>query len=309
MQRKRTMTTRHHDIVAALLIAFGAAVSSHAATTYTYTYNYNFTVNSGCTGAWYASCGLTGTRTASSASPTPAPADPNAPATTIGASASGWANTDGTTTTYANQTLQKGDVQAWTSSDSGFSRTGMGVRNLDWTTGASGSDIDASESNSPEHAVDNNERYDSILYSFNRAVSLTQVQLSWYSNDSDISVLAFTGASFNEATNLAGLRYDQLLTNGWTLVGHYHNLHTSSYQAAISTGISSSYWLIGAANPLVGGSVADTTTDNVKIAALAATVKTQFTPPPPPTGVPEPGTLALFGLGALMLARTRARRA
>lgn len=280
------MTIRHRDIVAALLIAFGAVAPSHAATTYTYTYNYNFTVNSGCTGAWYASCGLTGSQTGSSVNPSPAPADPNAPATTIGATATGWANTEGS----ANVNLEQGQLQSWSG--------GLGVKHADNETDSS-----------PQHATDNHGRLESILYSFEQAISLTQVNITWYSNDSDITVLAFTGGSFDVNSNLKGLSYANLLTNGWELVGHYSDLHSTGNKTAVNTDISSSYWLIGAANSLgQSGSGLDSNLDYVKIGALAATVNTQFTPPPPPTGVPEPGTLALFGLGALMLARARARR-
>ncbi len=279
------MTTRHRDILAALLIAVGTAGVSHAATTYTYTYNYNFTVNSGCTGTWYTSCGLTGTQTGSSVTPLPAPADPNAPPNTIGATATGWANTQGT----ANINLEQGQLQSWSG--------GLGVKHADGETDSS-----------PQHATDNEGRLESILYSFNQAISLTQVNITWYQNDSDITVLAFTGGNFNVNSNLAGLSYASLLTNGWTLVGHYSNLHQNGNKTTVNTGISSSYWLIGAANSLgQSGSGLDSSLDYVKIGALAATVTTQFTPPPPPTGVPEPGTLALFGLGALMLARARRR--
>ena len=296
-------------VASSLLLLVGAAAGglAQADTTYTYTYDYNFTVNNGCVGAWHASCGLTGTQIGNSANPTPAPADPNAPPNSIGATATGWANTQGNQSTTSNQTLEKGHITAWTSTGSGSSRVGMGVRNLDYSTSANGGEslLDGGEGSSPEHAVDNNDRYDSILYSFDQVVSLTQVSLSWYTNDSDITILAFTGDTYSEASNLAGLRYDELLLKGWSRIGHYDNI---GYQTSVNTAISSSYWLIGAANPLVGGTVKDTIKDYIKIAALSGKITTEYTQKDnPPSGVPEPGSLALLGLGWLLLLRARAK--
>jgi len=295
------------QVVGGFLLALGTCGLAQAGTTYTYTYDYQWSLASGCAdGNWHASCGLNGGKTGSSVSPSPAPADPNVPPASIGASATGWANTQGNQSTTANQTLEKGQVQAW--------GTGLGVRNLDYSTTANGGEslLDASEGSSPEHAVDNNERYDSILYSFDKAISLTEVSISWYSGDSDITVLAYTDTvnPFNVNTKLAGLKYSDLLTNGWSLIGQnsgqYSNLASSGNKTAISTNVSSSYWLIGAANPLVGGSV-DGNKDNIKIASLGGTITTQYTPqqPPPPNGVPEPGSLALLALGGVLLMRGR----
>lgn len=52
---------------------------------------------------------------------------------------------------------------------------------------------DYDEGKSPEHAVDNEQRWDAILFSFSEAINLTQIGLSWYANDADISVLHTTG--------------------------------------------------------------------------------------------------------------------
>lgn len=284
-----------------LLLGLCSASWSQASTTYTYTYSYNWNVN-GCGSTWYSSCGLTGSQTGSVASPTPAPADPNAPSASINASASGWANTQGNNSTISDQTLEKGALQSWSG--------GLGVRNLDYSTSANGGEsrLDANEGSSPEHATDNDERWDSILYRFDKSVSLTNVSLSWYSNDSDLTVLAYTGADasnvgFDIESKLTNLKYDQLTANGWSFIKNT----TGGYSQDISSAQSSSYWLIGAFNSTFGSG--DSNKDYVKIAGLSGTITTQYTPPPPPGGgsVPEPGSLLLLGLGSLMLVRARGR--
>lgn len=293
---------------ALLLIGACASLGASADTTYTYAYGYKWDVSSSCQGSgWLASCGMNGNLTSYSVTPTnpaPIPGDPNAPAGSLSATATGWSNTQGNSDDYASQTLEQGQLQAWSSSGSGSTRRGLGVRNLDYSTSANGGEsrVDYDEGTSPEHAVDNNGRFDSILYSFSQEVTLTGVSLSWYSYDSDISVLAFTGDTsapgFDITDHLEGLRYDQLATNGWTFINHYNG----GYDKVVNTTESSSYWLVGAANSLVGGSV-DTAKDYMKIAAISGMITNQFTQqtPPSPPAIPEPGSLALFGLGGLLL--------
>lgn len=305
------------NLASSILLMLGTYGLAQADTTYTYTYDYKFNVSSSCgSGSWHSSCGLSGNQTSSSAIPLPAPVDSNAPSASLTATATGWANTQGNSTPTSSQALEKGELYAWTSSDSGVSRIGMGVRNLDYSTAANGNEslLDDSEGTSPEHAVDNSDRYDSILYSFNQAVSLTGVELSWYStktgySDTDITVLAYTGdtsaSGFDITTKLAGLRYDELAANGWTFIQQINGI--ASYNKTINPTTSSSYWLIGAANPLVGGST-DSYKEAIKIASLNGTVTNQFTKHDTPPVVPEPGSLALLGLGSLILVRARAKK-
>ena len=68
--------------------------------------------------------------------------------------------------------------------------------------------------------VDNINRYDSLRFDFTSAVRLTQLNIGWMGSDSDITVLAYTGAG---VAPLAGLGYASLIGSGWTLVNHYSN--------------------------------------------------------------------------------------
>ena len=199
--------------------------------------------------------------------------------------ASAWANTGGASNTLIQNALLE--------SFSG----GLGVRNRDRASGQG----DTGETSSPEHSMDNDGRYDSLQFAFSSAVQLTGVEVGWWDEDSDITVLAYTGAG---TPTLANNTYGSLLGAGWTLIGHYANVD-DGWETINGGGVSSKYWLFGAYNPLIPGADFSTGNDYVKIESLKGNG------PQGQNLVPEPATMALFGAGLLGLAARRraARRA
>ena len=169
---------------------------------------------------------------------------------------------------------------------------------------------DTSEGLVPEDALDNNQRYEMILLSFGGAkVSLTALNLGYVNTDSDMTIMAYTGGG-NALTDLqsglktwsdfgaGGTSATTAGTLGWKALANFNGgTDPTGNRTIVSNGIASSYWLIGAYNPLAnpnGGSLT-LANDYMKVSSVSGIV-------------PEPGTLALLTAALLGMAAIRQRK-
>lgn len=220
-----------------------------------------------------------------------------------GVTAQAWSSTGGTN----NTTLETAYLAVYGSN-------GLGVNNRDGassgTCGTGAGTVDCGDllSTVPEHAIDNNQRYDSVLFSFTNKINLNSVTLGYPPSssttlDSDLTILAYTGSdgSYNPGTAFSGQTYQQLVNTGnWSFITNLADVSDQPGMTGnISTSVYSKYWIIGTYIPLTQNTNPDigcTTTlqnqgkcatgdDYAKIKTVSGNYK-----------VPEPGSLALLGI-------------
>lgn len=186
----------------------------------------------------------------------------------------------------------------------GWLGSGFGVTNRDAASG------DTREGESPEHAVDNDQRIDGVLYTFTQNIALQTLRLGWSSTDTDLAVFRFVGTGLPPqlSTTSAG----GLISAGWEHVGNYADVGTSANLCLAGTNANgtcksneaaSSWWLVTAYNPTYAGNLKNTGTlgggnDYFKLLTVSGDIK-----------VSEPAVLALAGMGLFVAIRSRRRPA
>ncbi|PCI22610.1 MAG: hypothetical protein COB62_01195 [Piscirickettsiaceae bacterium] len=202
-----------------------------------------------------------------------------------------------------NGTSITATASAWASSSTA-SNGGAGnlqSANLNQFNGGLGVSPSGIGESAPNHATDNDGRKESILFSFSQSIALTSIYMGYVSGDADFSLLRYTGAG---GPNLASNSYGTLQSNGWELVsdvyyngGYIDSSNTNTGRTAndINTGmLTSSYWLVAAANTAFGFGSAWVGNDYFKLKKVYGKTVT-----PPSTGVPSPNTLPLLAIALL----------
>ncbi|WP_265947757.1 exosortase-dependent surface protein XDP1 [Dechloromonas sp. A34] len=231
----------------------------------------------------------------------------------LASAGSGWA-----TTSVLNSTVDALSV-------TGYSNTGTGgalqTKTLTWYSG-SGYGVNSGGETSPQHSLDNVGYKEALLLNFGASTQLNSVKIGWKYNDADITVLAWkpldymnpaisnvTGPTFGAST-----KYSDLIGLGWSLVGNYSNLVTTSEKSVnVTSPVSSSFWLVMAYNSAFSGQqasdvsargfVADTSPDYGKFYSVSYSsgTKTQ-------TEVSEPSTALLLGAAMFGFVGWRSRK-
>lgn len=150
----------------------------------------------------------------------------------------------------------------------------------------------------------NYQDYDFFLLEFSEAVTLNSATYSWVSAGSSgtqVSVAALDSNALNGST-WQDVKDNQTIASNWSQMrysgtggqAYYTNFgQTGSGNASNLANTSSNFWLIGALNAAVfGGNTNWEGNDGMKLAGITFTTGSQA----PATSVPEPSSIALFGL-------------
>lgn len=212
--------------------------------------------------------------------------------------ATAWSNTGGNDTTSSQGTATPTNVGTLQAAYLGSYSSGLGVGNTEIATNQDNRE----PADQPEHAMDNDQRYDSILLSFTQKVTLNAVNIGYANGsstgDADISVFAYIGNSGNPPSvqpTLTSSTYDALSTSAlWKKT----SFPGTGPNAITTPGAGSAqYFLVAAYVPQTG--VSDGTNlgaggDYLKVSGVTAS-----------KAVPEPNALLLVGLVMAGLWSTR----
>lgn len=203
-------------------------------------------------------------------------------ANSVGLRATAWSDTGASSSAIGNE-FEAASLRRWSG--------GFGVQNRF-----------GNDSSSPEHAVDNNNNYDFVVFELDRKVNLSSVTMNEYgTGDSDITVwVGNTDEDFSTELDLTGMDFDDL-DSMYTRSENYVN--GGSPRTADFSGEEN---LMGNVI-IVAASILPTyngVKDYFKIKKLAG----GYDDPITTTELAEPSSLAVIGLGFAAVCFMRRRR-
>ena len=191
---------------------------------------------------------------------------------------------------------------AWylTTSGADFQKAALGI----WSGGGlgvcnsgeeDGDDSPFNDCDSPLHTVDNAGQYDFVLFLFDKTVDVTSVSVEAF-DDTDVSYwLGTVAGAATQANLLSGINTGELDDIGFG--SRQDNDGSGDRSVSLNSGLN-------AYNALLFGAQIGDDNDRFKI----KTLKIDYTTPDVPLVTPEPGTIALMGIGLAGLAIARRRQ-
>ena len=143
------------------------------------------------------------------------------------------------------------------------------------------------QDNNDGHYVDNSDQRDMLLFDFNKSVALTQLNIGYSSNDSDMVVIGFnTLPSYSSSSTWSSIA--SAITAGTHAVFEIINHGaTSGWESFNNGGFESQYWLVGAYNKYFGSTSGyENGKDYVKIAGIMTSHEDSNTTPPVEANAP-----------------------
>lgn len=197
-------------------------------------------------------------------------------------------------------------IQAWSDTGCGWncgsdSELGRGYASTNGS-GLLNYNLDSSSGSvtGEEHVIDNQDGdTDMMLFTFTESTALTGIDIGWFSNDSDVSIVAFNTLPTLQGNNWSNIASQSIYS------ASFSNLGTAPYTLVNEISnvvVEAKYWLIGAYSSIFGDSGNhDNRSDKFKIASITTETTKVIPPDPDVTEVAEPSTIAVFASFGLFL--------
>lgn len=237
------------------------------------------------------------------------------------------------------------DLVATGWSDTGAGKTLQTTAFNDYSSGVgTGNQIEGTNASSPDHSIDSyqdwnkvcvkwknngkckqeewvqeDKNYESVLLSFDEAVNITDIGISWAtqssgsSNKVDISLLAYKPTTNPNVANGTGSvtgfaptdTWAGIVSGDWGVVGNYNNVGTGYFSAP--SDVLSKTWLVSVFNPAFnsGDQGIFSASNGFKLKGVKTREGISFDDG---GEVPVPGTAALFLLGVAALGGSRRKK-
>lgn len=143
------------------------------------------------------------------------------------------------------------------------------------------------QDNNDGHYIDNSNQRDMLFFDFNQSVALTQLNIGYSSNDSDMVVIGFNSIPSFVPNSTWGDVATAITAGTHAVFEILNNGVSTGWESFNSGGFEAQYWLVGTYNKYFGSNSGyENGKDYVKLAGIMTSHETSSTTPPVEANAP-----------------------